>query len=402
MRKPRLTDKRAVWLGLVATPVLVVAAVATIGVAGSSAGPTTSKATPTADSAVVVHRETVSAAGVYAYWTPQRMAAAEAMVNAMPSSAGKPEIAGDTATGPPGFAGGVTPSGQQIEAPSPTEIPSQTSGGQLPADGSYPGPMATFKWYPRYLTHPQGTVGKMFFDQDHDGNGTLSSFACSAAVIKTGPRNDAVLTAGHCVNSGRHGEGANQGWSTNILFCPSYLNGPNPARGCWAGDGNVLTHQSWIDDHLFDVDYGWFGTATPGTVHAGDVATITGGLGFAWNVGRDQLWWNWGYPAQPVGAPWSFNGGALVLCTGEHRYDRTPQPGEPVPPSNSMGCGSGRGADGGPWVTSVNQGSAVPTFANSVNSWIVTVEEGFEIQGPYFDGLACLGMKFATEWPGDC
>ena len=40
----RLTGKRAVWLGLVATPVLVVAAVATIGVAGSSAGPATAQA----------------------------------------------------------------------------------------------------------------------------------------------------------------------------------------------------------------------------------------------------------------------------------------------------------------------------------------------------------------------
>ena len=102
------------------------------------------------------------------------MAAAEPMVKAMPASAAKPEIAGDTATGAPRFVGGMTPSGQEIPAPSPSAIPPQTSGGMLPADGPYPGPMATFKWYPRYLTHPQGTVGKMFFDQDHDGDGTLS------------------------------------------------------------------------------------------------------------------------------------------------------------------------------------------------------------------------------------
>ena len=65
--KPRLTGKRAVWLGLVATPVLVVAAVATIGVAGSSAGPATAQAipglTPTARPSAA-RATTVSAAAV--------------------------------------------------------------------------------------------------------------------------------------------------------------------------------------------------------------------------------------------------------------------------------------------------------------------------------------------------
>ena len=44
----------------------------------------------------------------------------------------------------------------------------------LPADGAYPGPKVSFKWYPSYYGYPQGTVGRLFFDQDHDGNGSYS------------------------------------------------------------------------------------------------------------------------------------------------------------------------------------------------------------------------------------
>jgi hypothetical protein len=161
-RKSRRLRKRAVWVGLVATPVLVVTAVATIGVAGSSAGPTTADAMRglTADGDVVVHRETVSVAGVYAHWTRRRMAAAEPMVKAMPATAAKREIAGDSATGPPRFAGGMTPSGQEIPAPGPSAIPPQTSGGELPADGAYPGPKASFKWYPNYLPYHRAPLGR--------------------------------------------------------------------------------------------------------------------------------------------------------------------------------------------------------------------------------------------------
>jgi hypothetical protein len=398
MRK--LTGKRAVWLGLVATPVLVVAAVATIGVAGSSAGPTTAAQVPgiTADGLTVVRQETANAAAIQALWTPERMASAQPMYKTMAAGAAEPEIAGNSATGPPGLVGGMTQSGQPLPAASPTGIP-QTSGGELPADGPYPGPKASFKWYPKYTQYPQGTVGKMFFDQDHDGNGTYSSFACSGSVIFV-VRVDVVQVAGHCMHNGLNGAGAGLGWSTNILFCPSYLNGVNAARGCWAWDGTGYVRTPWFTNGSFDTDWGYFRTANTGTVHANEIANITGGLGFAWNHGRDQLWWNWGYPGLPSGSPWLFDGGDLVLCTSEHRYDLDAGPG---PSSNSMGCGSGRGSSGGPWViSSGNNGNSIPGFINSVNSWIFLAEEGFEIQGPYADTDACNTMKTATGWGGTC
>ena len=121
-----------------------------------------------------------------------------------------------------------------------------------------------------------------------------------------------------------------------------------------------------------------------------------GGLGYAWNWGRDQAWWNWGYPALPSGAPWNFNGGALVQCSAEHRYDIDAGTG---PSSNSMGCGSGRGSSGGPWTISLpNNGNQVPAYINSTNSWIYLAEEGYEIQGPYADTAACGTWKDVTQW----
>ena len=67
-----------------------------------------------------------------------------------------------------------------------------------------------------------------------------------------------------------------------------------------------------------------------------------------------------------------------------------------------MGCGSGRGANGGPWIMSAEQGHAIPSYINSVNSWLFIAQEGFEIQDPYSDSLACHGMLFATGWGGTC
>ena len=206
MRK--LTGKRAVWLGLVATPVLIVAAVATIGVAGSSAEPATIQAI-TQEPAPVITQTAVSAASVNDYWTPERMANATPMVQTMAASAAQPEIAGDTATGPPGAAGGVTPSGQALPAPTPTGIP-QESGGQLPADGPYPGAKVSFKWAAKYTTYPQGTIGKMFFTQDHNGDGVPSGFSCSGAALFI-VRLDSVEVAGHCMHNGLNGAGFNGG-----------------------------------------------------------------------------------------------------------------------------------------------------------------------------------------------
>ena len=48
-----------------------------------------------------------------------------------------------------------------------------------------------------------------------------------------------LATAGHCVHAGNNSPA---GWSTNLLFCPSYgPAGVHPARGCWTGVTQVVS-----------------------------------------------------------------------------------------------------------------------------------------------------------------
>ena len=64
----------------------------------------------------------------------------------------------------------------------------------------------------RYDKFPNYAILKMFFSQDHDGNGTGSNFVCSASSM--GP--DEAWTAGHCVTNNLSGAGVNAGWSYNV------------------------------------------------------------------------------------------------------------------------------------------------------------------------------------------
>ena len=70
-------------------------------------------------------------------------------------------------------------------------------------------PYTQWQWFGRYLRNVGPEVpnlvvsaqSKMFFTQDHDGNGTMSNFVCSASTIGQ----DAVWTAGHCLANGLTG-----------------------------------------------------------------------------------------------------------------------------------------------------------------------------------------------------
>ena len=85
MSKRRLTGKRAVWFGLLGTPVLLVAAITLVGVTAGSAGPSKG-ARPRGERAsrpLVTSHVTALGSGqqtlaeLQAYWTPERMANAK-------------------------------------------------------------------------------------------------------------------------------------------------------------------------------------------------------------------------------------------------------------------------------------------------------------------------------------
>ena len=140
------------------------------------------------------------------------------------------------ASGPPGAVTMKAGGGVEVQ----TAMAAQSAGALTePFHGAIP--YTQWQWFGRYLRNVGGgspnlvvsAQSKMFFTQDHDGNGSASGFVCSASTIGQ----DAVWTAGHCLSNGLNGAGADGGFSTNILFCPSWDNGAvNPNAGCWGAD----------------------------------------------------------------------------------------------------------------------------------------------------------------------
>ena len=212
-----------------------------------------------------------------------------------------------------------------------------------------------------------------------------------------------VWTAGHCV-----GAAAGQLYYTNFLFCPQYNNGASTKVGCWSYS---LAKQTggWYYDGYYSADYAYLYMQSTGTVKAKSIVSVTGGLGFAWNWGRDQIWQDFGYPSE---SPYS--GGKLVVTSAEHRYDVTNPGGDPGAQDNSIGSAQTPGFSGGPWVLSFGPSNTSDpighgNWINSDNSYYFTSggpgggnEYGTEIQGAYYDTTACNFWKGGSGWTGTC
>jgi hypothetical protein len=297
-------------------------------------------------------------------------------------------VAGASANGAPNKAGGFTPSGASDSSATISGSPSVTSTGVAPADGGFPGPNDTWNWFGKYRKYPIATVGKLFFTEP-SGN-----FVCSATATYGGNL-DTVWTAGHCV-----GGGGAQNYYSNFQFCPSYdsdQGGVNPAVGCWNWAGAQAT-SGWYFNGYWSSDYAMLYMSSCGTVICDHVVSAVGGLGLAWNWGRDQHWMDFGYPS---GSPYS--GGKLVVTAAEHRYD-TSTSGDPGPAQNSIGSAQTPGFSGGPWMLFFSGGGA---YINSVNSYYFTSgpngnEYGKEIQGAYYDTTVCNFWKSTTGYTGSC
>jgi hypothetical protein len=398
----RILSKR--WPVRLAAPAAIglVAVSAAIGLTVPANGAPLAKASTAAVQVPPMDRGVaVAAAGttdaVRAYWTKAKMASARS-ADLVAGGQGKAVIAGNTASGKPGVAGGYVPASVANPTPAQASAPSVKSTGVLPADGGFPGPNTTFDWYPKYRTYPVSTIGKLFFTEPS------GEFVCTAAATYGGGSLDTVWTAGHCV-----GPGGGQAYYTNWLFCPSYLEpgNENPAVGCWSWASAQQT-SGWYFNGYYSADYAVLFMQSTGDIIANHVVSAVGGLGFAWNWGRDQHWFDFGYPA---GSP--YDGNAIVVTAAEHRYDVTNPGGDPGPQDNSIGSAQTPGFSGGPWILSFGGTGSDPqtphNWINSDNSYYFTSggpgggnEYGQEIQGPYFDTNACNFWKGETGYTGTC
>lgn len=385
-RRRKLTHRGAAWYGLLATPVLVVAAVVLIGVTAGSAGPTkTPKAAAQSTAAsgqLVVHDVTQTAAEVKAYWTPERMASAIPYPVPSVSTTSTAQGTVETIRQPagPGKTAMIQPDGS-VEVT--TTAPASAAGALTePFHGLVP--YTQWQWFGRYTRNiPNGSpqlgiasVHKMFFTQ----NGT--NFVCSSSTVGQ----DAAWTAGHCVSDG------SQTFSTNVEFCPSYDNGTLHV-GCWVAE-QLVTTPGWHNSGDLDRDMGAADVLDTGTVNATMIGNITGWLGFTWNRPLNQNWIALGYPAA---AP--FTGGTIEVCASSFGY---PDSGGPTTPDSiAIGCDMTGGSSGGPWILGFGRYPTQPggnalLAVNGHNDWRHTAFPD-EMASPYFDSEACLVFEVAND-----
>jgi hypothetical protein len=367
MRKKRLTGKRAVWFGLLGTPVLLVAAITLIGVTAGSAGPST-PATPagTTQSAGLVTSHTTALgsgqqtlAELQAYWTPERMANAQPYPMTNPNPASSADGSVQSIPQQTGAFKGVwqRPDGS-VEV---TNFEQPQSAGALTEPFHAAIPYTQWQWFGRYLRNiPAGSpnlaisaVHKMFFTQ----NG--SNFVCSSSTIGV----DGAWTAGHCVSDGSNT------FSTNVLVCPSYdsaQGGVNPTAGCWGAD-NLWVLTAYHTTGNLDEDMGGIDTSDTGTVVNSQIGNFTGalGLGACFTNAMCTFNINWLAMGYPLGAP--FTGGKIETCASSLGYVDAAVAGGLD--SWSIGCDMTGGSSGGPWIYQFGRNGGQP--GGGPLNWVV-------------------------------
>jgi trypsin len=240
-----------------------------------------------------------SPAEVRAYWTPQRMEAAEPLDLPQLSD---PKVETDAAS---------TPDRRSVEIP--------------PSSGA-----ATYDFQPGGETSfPQSVHGKVFFTIDAGDGGPPIQATCSGTLVSSLLRN-VVFTAGHCVQYPGYAP------STNLVFVPGYRDGAEPFGEFPAA--TLLAPQEWVRDSDPSFDVAIAQLSSP-------LELTLGARGIAFNKPPRTAYKIFGYPAEPVE---TYDGERLVECDApflglelglSHPFSTIVYP-----------CDMGGGSSGGGWV----------------------------------------------------
>ena len=207
-------------------------------------------------------------------------------------------------------------------------------------------------------TYASRAMGKVFFRKPND----TRLWHCSGASIGSTKRR-LVLTAGHCLHTGKGG-----GWATEFVFVPYYFDGSRP-HGSFVAT-YLSSKNGWINNSDFAYDMGIAVTAN--NEFGRRVNDEVGGNGTRWNYPRDVNITMMGYPLDRN------NGERPWLCWGKTErvgvFDGRIQ----------IRCGFTGGASGGPWLQDYNDRSDGwgVGYANGVTS---TVNSDNWNRSPYFD-----------------
>ena len=270
-----------------------------------------------------------------AYWTPDRMRAADPL--------------------PPRTAN--TGSATAEPAGAPVHV-APASAGEQPAAALRRGPLGVASAFSPgdEQRSPNRIHGRVFATSPTDGD-----YSCSGTAVNS-PSRSLVVTAGHCVY-------LNGEWSVNFMFVPGYRDGRSP-YGRWAGT-KLRAPPQWVSAENISFD---IGMVTVGRNLSGrGVQDVVGARGIGFNQPRNQTYTSYGYPAEPP-----FDGESLQACRSEYQGE---DPSTDPPRTMRITCDMNGGASGGGWVAK--------NTVLSVNSYctglvLVCLDVPSSLYGPYF------------------
>jgi hypothetical protein len=264
--------------------------------------------------------EAAAAARVARYWTPARMRGARPFDLAV-DGAGGPKLE----VGAPA-AGGASASFTIVKTP---EAP------------------------------PYSVNGRVFFRQ-----GRLRGY-CSGTAINSVSR-QLVLTAGHCVNSGREGGGYSL-YSSFLEFVPAYTGGIAPFGAFVARRNTVRAPRQWVNHGNPDFDMGAFLTH-PNSEGVNLADAVGGGATIVTDLSRHQTFQTFGYPGETK---------RMQSCTSPYLGDDLLSNPLPGPPTMAIHCHWAPGASGGGWL--IENGTEI----DGINTYLHFSKKS-HTYGPYF------------------
>jgi hypothetical protein len=184
---------------------------------------------------------------------------------------------------------------------------------------------------------------------------------CTASVTDSRP-GDLVLTAAHCVYSGRY--------ATHVAYVPQYLGGLRP-YGIWPVKA-MLVASRWKTAHDPDYDFAFLALAT---VNGQKVQAVTDGL----TLGLDG---RYAEAIEVIG--YNDGDGRPVRCAARSFKFRAGQ--------QEFYCrGFWMGTSGGPWITALNAATGAGTVRGVIGGYQEGGQYSWASYSPYFGaGIAAL------------
>lgn len=206
---------------------------------------------------------------------------------------------------------------------------------------------------------PYSVNGRIFIRR-----GKLAGY-CSGTAINSATR-QLVLTAGHCVNSGREGGEASV-WSDFLEFVPAYNGGLAPFGAFVARRKAIFAPRQWTRQGNPDFDMGAFLTL-PNSEGVNVADAVGGGAAIVTGLTRHQTFQTFGYPGES-----KYMQGCKSPYIGDDLLSN-PLPG---PPTLGIRCHWAPGASGGGWL--ISDGTQI----NGINTYL-HLDNKSHTFGPYF------------------